>query len=106
MSLTTFALLALFVAAASTFVSELVAWQTETSRELLAQWAHSHGVTLMNVERRWIATGPFPISGALDQPTFRVVARASNGPERTAWVRCGSFPFGVIFDPTIEARWS
>jgi len=106
MSLTTLLLTALFVGGAAWFATQLLAIQAEASHALLEHWSRAQGLRVIHAERRWIATGPFPITGALDAPTFRVVARTSHGAERTAWVRCGSFPLGVIFDPSVEARWA
>jgi hypothetical protein len=86
--------------------SQLLIVQTEASEALIEHWSRTQGLRVVRAERCWLATGPFPMTGALDAPTFHVVTRTSHGVERTAWVRCGSFPLGVILDPVVEARWN
>lgn len=87
------------------FVRQVLAWQAESTRDLIEGWARRHRLQLVRVERRWLLTGPFSVTEAVDLPTFRVVARKSDGSERAAWVRCGSWPWGVL-DDTVEEHWT
>ena len=106
MFVATFLLTALVLGAVLFLASQLLSVQAETSQELLEHWSRMQGLRVVRAERRWLDTGPFPVTGALEAPTFRVVARTRQCDERTAWVRCGSCPLGVILHPVVEARWS
>jgi hypothetical protein len=98
-------LVVLFAVAVAFFTQQWLAWQAESTRDLIEGWARRHQLKLVRVERRWLQTGPFSVTQAVDLPTFRVVARKSDGSERAAWVRCGAWPWGVL-DDTVEEHWT
>lgn len=66
------------------------------ARSLLAEWARSQQVELLSVRRCWLWRGPYAWRSSKNQTVFYVTVRDAAGQERRAYVRVGSFFFGLI----------
>ena len=81
-----------------------VVWAFSRGRFLLNRWAVDNGFQILHSEIRTLLAGPFTLTTARNQLVYFVRVRDRTGKERSGWVRCGSFPFGISSDKT-EVRW-
>jgi hypothetical protein len=79
-------------------------WAFSRSREMLNDWAQGNGCQIISSEHRWFRRGPFFWTSSKGQIVYYVTVRMPDGQTRQAWVRCGSFWWG-IFQDKVEARW-
>ena len=73
-------------------------WYFPRARSLVRHWAIRNGFELLELEHRWLFTGPFFWNHSRNQSIFRVRVRDRNGGLRLGWVRCGGFFTGVFTD--------
>jgi hypothetical protein len=79
-------------------------WHHTRSAALLERWAEENGLTIVD-RRLWrLFRGPFPWTTAKGQSVYRVTVVDSSNRERSGWVRCGSFAFGLVSDK-VRVRW-
>jgi hypothetical protein len=79
-------------------------WHYTRSAALLERWAEENGFTVVDRRLRHFFRGPFTWTAAEGQTVYRVTVVDSCGRERSGWVRCGSFTFGLLSDK-IRVRW-
>ena len=79
-------------------------WQYTRSETLLERWAEENGFTIVDRRLRHLFRGPFTWTTAEGQTVYRVTVVDSSGRERSGWVRCGSFAFGLLSDK-VCVRW-
>ena len=79
-------------------------WHYTRSAALLARWAEENGFTIADCRLRNFFRGPFTWTPANGQTVYRVTVMDGSGHERSGWVRCGSFAFGMLSD-TVRVRW-
>lgn len=78
--------------------------QLVRTRQMLDDWARDNGYVLVEVKRRFFATGPFFGRTKEGQEVFRI--RASDKQDRcfSGYVRVSSFFLGLFCD-TVTAEW-
>jgi hypothetical protein len=76
-------------------------------RAALRAWANEGGFQIVGFKKKNLTNrGPFRwATNSPNQSIFHVRVRDREGKERTAWVRCGSYPGGVLFSKKVEVRW-
>jgi hypothetical protein len=79
-------------------------WQYTRSETLLERWAEENGFTIADCRLRNFFRGPFTWTPANGQTVYRVTVMDGSGHERSGWVRCGSFAFGLLSDK-VCVRW-
>jgi hypothetical protein len=79
-------------------------WHHTRSATLLERWAEENGFTIADRRLRQLFRGPFTGTTALGQTVYRVTVVDGSGQERSGWVRCGSFAFGLLSDK-VRVRW-
>jgi hypothetical protein len=97
-----FGLVALVVSVVA-FAWQAWLFQADRAEGMIRDWAQSERLVVVRYERRLLETGPYQVVTAADLPVYQVVVRNS-GRERTGWVRCGRFPWGIL-DPHLEVSW-
>jgi hypothetical protein len=81
-----------------------LAWHHARSRQVLEEWARREGYELVQSEYRMLFRGPFFLTSSKGQTVYYVRVRDQNGRERSGYVRCGSWFFG-LWTNDVEARW-
>jgi hypothetical protein len=66
------------------------------ARSLLAEWARSQRVDVLSARRCWLWRGPYAWRSSKNQTVFYVTVRDAASQIRRAYVRVGSFFFGLI----------
>jgi hypothetical protein len=79
-------------------------WHFGRSSAILQEWAGQNGYRIVSREYRTFFKGPFFWTSAKGQAVYHVVVEDSAGHERSAWVRCGSWLFGLLSD-NVDVRW-
>lgn len=79
-------------------------WLSYRSGSVLEQWAKDNGFEILSSEYRHLFRGPFFWTTSKGQTVYYVRVRSHDGDERTGWVRCGGFFFGLLSDRA-EVRW-
>ena len=79
-------------------------WHTKRSLDLLHLWIRENNLTLVKSERRMMDRGPFTGRTGKGQEIFYVTVKAETDQERNAYVRCGSFWFGLLSD-NVDVEW-
>ena len=74
------------------------------SLNLLHLWVGENNLTLVKSERRFINRGPFTWRTGKGQEIFYVTVKDENDNEKNAYVRCGSFWFGLLSD-NVDVEW-
>lgn len=82
----------------------LTLWQNERANDMLAEWAIKNQFQIDRRERRRFFQGPFFWSTARGQYVFRVTLRDAQGRQRVAWIRLGSWLFG-IWQNRVQVYW-
>jgi hypothetical protein len=93
-----FVLLGLVAAIAS------IVWHFSRSRFVLGQWADKQGFQVLHSEYRYLFRGPFFWTTSRGQTVYYVKVRDRRGTERSGWVRCGGWFFGLMTNKA-EVRW-
>lgn len=88
----------LLPAAVLALVTLAFSWSYRRSREILANWADRNGYQVLSSEFRWFFKGPYFWKSSKNQTVFRVIVEDETEAVRTAWVRCGSYWWGVFVD--------
>lgn len=81
-----------------------IAWRYSRSRSVLELWARENGFEILHSEYRILFRGPFFWTTSRGRTIFYVKVRDSRGKERSGWVRCGGWFFGLMSD-NAEVRW-
>lgn len=79
-------------------------WRVGRSRQVLNDWATTHGLTIVSSRFCWFRRGPFFLRSTEDQSVFYVTVTDKGGLTRNGWVRCGSFWVGLLSN-TADVRW-
>jgi hypothetical protein len=79
-------------------------WYFTRSLSMVEQWARDNGLTLVEVERRYMFHGPFWWRTGKGQAVFRVTVRDASGQVRHGYVRVGGFFLGLLSDQ-VEVEW-
>jgi hypothetical protein len=82
----------------------IIFWTFSRSESLLAEWAKENSFEIISQQYIWFARGPFFWSTSRSQAIYRVTVQDSAGTQRSAWVRVGSYWWGVM-EKKVEARW-
>jgi len=82
----------------------LMAWHFSRSRLVLEQWAAKQGFQILHSEYRNLFRGPFFWTTSRGQTVYYVRVRDRRGIERSGWVRCGGWFFGLMTNKA-EVRW-
>ena len=78
-------------------------WHFSRSLSMVEQWARDNGLTLVEVERRYMFHGPFWWRTGKGQAVFRVTVRDGSGQVRSGYVRVGGWFLGLLSDQvTVE----
>jgi hypothetical protein len=81
-----------------------IAWHFARSRSVLDQWADEQGFTILDSEYRNLFRGPFFWTTSRGQTVYYVTVRDQQGTERSGWVRCGGWFWGLMTNKA-EVRW-
>jgi hypothetical protein len=92
-----------FVALVVILVVLSAVWQRGRSKSLLRQWAAQNGYRITLQEHRFFK-GPYFWTSTNGQTVYYVVLKDRDGNQRSGWVRCGSWWFGVLSD-NVEVLW-
>jgi hypothetical protein len=71
-------------------------WQYGRAEEMLEAWAARHQLQIEQREHRHLFKGPFFWNASRGQFVYRVVVRDQYGQRRVAWVKLGSWFFGIL----------
>ena len=74
------------------------AWHLSLWRSVLERWAEDNGFEILERKNRFFFRGPFSWTTARGQMVYRVRVRDSHGNERTGWVKCGGWFWGLMSD--------
>jgi hypothetical protein len=85
-------------------VIAFIAWHFSRSRFVLEDWADKQGFEILYSEYRSLFRGPFFCTTSRGQTVYYVKVRDGTGRERSGWVRCGGWFFGLMSDKA-EVRW-
>ncbi|MBN1484265.1 MAG: hypothetical protein JXA37_06040 [Chloroflexia bacterium] len=86
------------------FVAGSLIWHHRRSEELLQAWAEQQGYQILSAEMRWFSRGPMFWTTSRGQTVYYVELLDLQGMPRPAWVRCGSFWWG-LFSRQVEVQW-
>lgn len=73
-------------------------------RHLVEVWAQEHGYAVVEVDHRWIATGPFFFRKAKHQNIYHVALRDRAGRPVTGYARTGGWFLGTALSSTVTVR--
>ena len=79
-------------------------WHYSRASELLEEWARRHRYHILRQEYCYFFKGPFFWSSSKNQVVYYVTIEDRDGRQRTGWVRCGGFFFG-LFSDNVEVSW-
>jgi len=78
-------------------------WRFSRSTNMVEQWAHDNGLTLIEVQRRFLRRGPYWWRTGKGQEVFRVTVRDGSGQVLHGYVRVGGWFLGLWSDQvTVE----
>jgi hypothetical protein len=72
-------------------------------RAILRRWAEKSGIEIVNAEQRWFFKGPY-FWRSHNCVVFYGTFRGPSGANCDAYVRCGSFWWGIWSD-AVDATW-
>ena len=98
-------LVSLLVLALFAAVALVTTWRLRRGREIVEDWARREGYDLVSVERCWIWRGPFFLRSGDQHAVYQVHVRDAEGGSRQAYVRCGSWVFGMMSDQ-VSVEWT
>lgn len=81
-----------------------ICWNFSRSQTIIEEWAASQGYEIVHSEYRWFFRGPFSWFTSDGQTVYFVTVRDCNGIERSGFLRCGGYFFG-LFSNKAEVRW-
>jgi hypothetical protein len=79
-------------------------WDITRSRALLNRWAADSGFQIIESHYRVFRKGPFFWTSSRGQTVYFVTIRDRQGYQRSGWVRCGSWWWGLWSTET-QVRW-
>ena len=68
------------------------------SQTIIDRWAEANGFRVLNVEQRFLRTGPFFFRHNKGQTVYHVTVQDSEGRTRSGYVRCGGWFAGLLSD--------
>lgn len=77
------------------FVGLILHWHHRRSSELMQAWAEQNGYQILSAEVRWLRRGPMFLTTSRGQTVYYVEVIGPEELPRTAWLRCGSFWWGI-----------
>jgi hypothetical protein len=95
---------ALVIVACIAIIILIYIWEFKRSGEILQQWADENDFEIIHREYRTTFRGPFSWTTTKSQTVYFVQVCDRNGRERSGWVRCGSWFWGLSSN-TAEVRW-
>ena len=81
-----------------------ITWHFSRSRSVLEQWADEQGLEILHSDYRHVFRGPFFWTTGKGQTVYFVRVRDKKGVERSGWVRCGGWFWGLMTDAA-EVKW-
>ena len=81
-----------------------VAWQSFRGRKLVSRWARQHEFRLVKCEVRYLRLGTFFWTTSDKQRVYHVIVEDKSGGRLSAYVRCGSWWWGMLSDK-VEVHW-
>ncbi len=78
--------------------------RSKRSNEILERWAASNQLRILNNETRHFFRGPMFWRTSKNQIVFRVSVIDQYGRQRSGWVRCGGWFWGLHSDK-VDVRW-
>lgn len=104
-SLNPYLIIGIIAVSALLFVSiGLTLWAHERASDMLDKWAQRNQYQIEKRERRSFFKGPFFWTTGRGQYVYRVIVRDDRGQERVAWVKLGSWIFG-IWQEQVQVIW-
>jgi len=79
-------------------------WHLLRSDSMLNKWAQEHGYRIVRRSYRWFLRGTFIWSIFSKASIYRVTIEDEEGDQRSGWVRCGGWFWGILSDD-VEVRW-
>jgi hypothetical protein len=79
-------------------------WQSRRSNDLIDQWAAANNLRILQKESRLMFRGPMFWTTSKNQTVYRITAVDQYGNQRSGWVRCGGWWWGLHSDK-ITVRW-
>jgi hypothetical protein len=86
------------------FVIAVIYWQNSRSAAILQKWADDNGYQILQKDYRHFFRGPFFFTTSRHQTVYRVTVCDKTGQERSGWVRCGGWWWGMLSDQA-TVRW-
>ncbi len=68
------------------------------ARQILARWAQRNQLQILQRQYCFLARGPFWWRSSNSHAVFYVVVRDKFGFEKSGWVRCGAWLWGLLSD--------
>ena len=81
-----------------------IRWHYGRSAAILQKWADDDGYQIVEKELRHFFKGPFFFTASKNQTVYRVTVIDKAGQERSGWVKCGGWWFGMWTDQA-KVRW-
>lgn len=94
----------LFIILGVVFVAVMILWTFTRSDSILHHWANQNGYRILQQQYCWFWRGPFFWTSSKNQTVYYVTVEDRDGRQRTGYVRCGGYFWGLLVD-TAEARW-
>jgi hypothetical protein len=82
----------------------ILRWNFKKTRQILGKWAKDNNYQILSSEHRIFTKGPFFWTSSRQQSVYYVVVRDSHGHEKSGWLRCGDYWFGMLID-RVEVIW-
>ncbi len=79
-------------------------WTIRKSKRMVEEWARQQGMHLVSSEFRWWRRGPFFWKSSRNQTVLYVTVRMTDASIRSAFIRCGSWWWG-LFQDQMEVKW-
>ncbi len=79
-------------------------WTMRKSKRMVEDWARQQGLYIVSSEFRWWRRGPFFWKSSRNQTVLYVTVRMPDGSPRSAFIRCGSWWWGLLGDQ-MEVKW-
>lgn len=77
---------------------------TVRNPRMVEKWATRNGYQLVDQERRYTQTGPFPPRSARTRAIYRITIVDAEGQQRSGWAICGNRFFGGLTNE-IAVQW-
>ena len=74
------------------------AWSCSRSETIIDRWARANGFRVLNVEQRFVRTGPFFFRHGKGQTIYHVTVQDAQDRARSGYVRCGGWFAGLLSD--------